>query len=151
VYRVYSDGTQLVFNGDLSYHPVFLTLLNIVSSTRRHPWCHKLVGLIPSIAAAKADRKKPFFHKAKITMFQSCLDTVLESTLVPSTAYKLFFPCPFPYLPSQRTIMYSLGDAESRTPRENSGRCSRSLDIRHAIGQNEAPSTQFTVYRPFLF
>ena len=86
-YRLYSDGTQMVFNGDLSYHPVFLTLANIDSATRRLPWCHRLVGFIPRLTGTKAERKTEWFKFAKVTLFQKCVDRVLNSTLKPSEEY----------------------------------------------------------------
>jgi len=83
-YRIYSDGTQMVFNGDLSYHPVFLTLGNIDSATRRLPWSHRLVGFIPRLTGSKLEKKTDWFKHAKVTLFQKCLDTILDSTLQPS-------------------------------------------------------------------
>jgi len=84
MYSIYSDSTQLIFNGHLSYHPVFLTILNIDKELRRKSSSHRLVGLIPSIPATKREKKEKWFKETKRNLYQICLDTILTSIIDPS-------------------------------------------------------------------
>jgi len=134
----------MVFNGDLSYHPVFLTLANIDSATRRLPWCHRLVGFIPRLTGTKAERKTEWFKFAKVTLFQKCVDRVLNSTLKPSEEYTsttliliLFVP------PSHFVCMLLLIEvATSPIPLESSSQCI------HFLGTH--PQTGKSVSHPFI-
>ena len=85
MYTIYSDATQVVTNGNLSYHPIFLTLGNISRELRRKPWSHRLVGFIPALPPAiKKEKKQPWYREAKQALFQECLLKILESTRDPA-------------------------------------------------------------------
>jgi len=84
MYTIYSDSTQVVFNGDVSYHPIFLTIANIDKKLRRKPMAHRLVGLVPALPASKKEKKAKWYKEAKKILFQECLLRILDSTREPA-------------------------------------------------------------------
>ena len=77
--NLFSDGTCVQKFGNLSFHPIFLTLGNIDAEERRKDLAHRLVGFIPAIEGSESERKKENFKQAKRLIFQACIETLMKT------------------------------------------------------------------------
>lgn len=85
-----SDETQLAtLSGDQKAWPVYLSLGNIPLKVRRSikNECFVLIGYLPTIQAADADRGSPSFLRAKRQLYQASMKMIFESLIADSQQY----------------------------------------------------------------
>ena len=81
VFVLYADATKVVERGQLSFHPIFLSVLNLPTAVRHTERAKRMVGLLPRIPAhfaTQAERNRPEWRYDYYRMIHECLQILLK-------------------------------------------------------------------------